>query len=90
MVILTTRKVSSYRYPQHYPIILTWCREHPDKAPERLAHMMPLNVTEDGKIKWHPFSKAIIDEFGDNENVLSLYPQIWELLEPLVQAFHIT
>lgn len=61
-----------FRYPQYYSIILAWCREHPDKAPERLAHMMPLNVTEDGKIKWHPFSKAIIDEYGENENVLSL------------------
>jgi hypothetical protein len=25
---------------------------------------------ENEEIKWHPFSKAIIDEFGDNEKVL--------------------
>ncbi|MFC0185412.1 hypothetical protein [Pseudarcicella hirudinis] len=56
--------------PEHYETILTWCRKHPKIAPERIAHMMPLNINENGEIKWHPFSKAIIDEFGDNEKLI--------------------
>ena len=34
--------------------------------------MMPLSINENSVIKWHPFSKAIIDEFGDNDDVLSM------------------
>ena len=60
-----------FRFPKFYPNILEWCRKNPEKAPERIAHMMPLDVKEDGEIRWHPFSKSIIDEFGGNGNVLS-------------------
>lgn len=60
-----------FRNPQQYEIIIEWCRKHPEKAPERIAHMMPLDVTENGETKWHPFSKAIIDEFGDSEKLIS-------------------
>jgi hypothetical protein len=49
--------------------ILEWCRKNP-KAAERIAHMIPLNIVEYGVIKWHPFSKALIDEFGDNDKFL--------------------
>ncbi|MBS1775502.1 MAG: hypothetical protein JSS64_04390 [Bacteroidetes bacterium] len=59
-----------FRDPNHYPTILAWCRQHPEIAPERIAHMMPLSVNENDQIKWHPFSKAIIDEFGDNEKLI--------------------
>ncbi len=52
-------------------IIINWCRQHSEIAPERIANMMPLSVKENNKIKWHPFSKAIIDEFGDNEKLLN-------------------
>jgi len=51
--------------------ILEWCRQNVDKAPERIALMMPLDIVVGDVISWHPFSKAIIDEFGDNKNLLS-------------------
>jgi hypothetical protein len=60
-----------FRNPSHYETILTWCRRHTELAPERIAHMMPLSITEGDEVKWHPFAKAIIDEFGDNERLLS-------------------
>lgn len=60
-----------FKNPEYYPTILAWCRKNPLIAPERIAHMMPLSVNENDEIKWHPFSKAIIDEFGDNENLIS-------------------
>lgn len=59
-----------FRNPEHYTTILAWCRKYPKIAPERIAHMMPLSVNENDEIKWHPFSKKIIDEFGDNENLI--------------------
>ena len=58
--------------PQKYSLILDWCRKNSEVGPERIAHMMPLGINENGAIKWHPFSKAIIDEFGDNDDVLSM------------------
>ncbi len=60
-----------FRNPNQYETILEWCRKFPEKAPERIAHMMPLDENINGEIKWHPFSKTIIDEFGDNEKVLN-------------------
>jgi hypothetical protein len=60
-----------FRNSQHWEIILEWCKQHAEKAPPRIAHMMPLSIGENDDEKWHPFSKAIIDEFGDNEHVLS-------------------
>jgi len=60
-----------FRNPEHYQTILAWCRQHTEIAPVRIAHMMPLSVNENEEIKWHPFSKAIIDEFGDNEKLIS-------------------
>lgn len=60
-----------FRNPDHYATILAWCRQHPEIAPERIAHMMPLSISNNDEIKWHPFSKAIIDEFGNNEKLIS-------------------
>jgi hypothetical protein len=59
-----------FRNPNHYETILAWCRQHPEIAPVRIAHMMPLSISDNDEIKWHPFSKAIIDEFGDNEKLV--------------------
>jgi hypothetical protein len=60
-----------FRNPDHYETILTWCRNHKEIAPERIAHMMPLGISYNDEIKLHPFSKSIIDEFGDNEKLIS-------------------
>lgn len=67
---LDGREGIAFRNPERHKIILEWCRQHPEIAPERITHMMPLSINEDNEIRWHPFSKAIIDEFGDNEKVL--------------------
>jgi hypothetical protein len=50
--------------------ILRWVRDNKDKAPIRIANMMPIESTEGDVIDWHPFSKSIIDEFGDVDGVL--------------------
>lgn len=60
-----------FRNPEHYQTILNWCKQHPDIAPERIAHMMPLSISDNDEEKWHPFSKKIIDEFGDNEKLIN-------------------
>ena len=60
-----------FRNPAHYQTILEWCRMYTEKAPERIAHMMPLSINDNDEIKWHPFSKTIIDEFGNNEKLIS-------------------
>jgi hypothetical protein len=56
-----------FKNPANYPILLEWCRKHKEIAPERIAHMMPLSVVENGETNWHPFSKSVIYEFGDSE-----------------------
>lgn len=67
---LSSREGIIFQNPNHFEVILDWCKQHPDIAPVRIAHMMPLENREEKKIKWHPFSKAIIDEFGDNDQIL--------------------
>lgn len=67
---LGSREGVAFRNPEQHKIILDWCKQYPEIAPERIAHMMPLSINVNNEIKWHPFSKAIIDEFGDNEKVL--------------------
>jgi len=54
----------------YYEYIIEWCRQNSEIAPQRIANMMPLSVNIDDKETWHPFSKMIIDEFGEYENVL--------------------
>jgi len=56
--------------PEYYAHIIEWCRKNNEIAPQRIANMMPLSVTIEDKENWHPFSKMVIDEFGDYENVL--------------------
>ena len=50
--------------------ILHWVRENNEIAPIRIANMMPLESSESKKIEWHPFSKTIIDEYGQIDGVL--------------------
>ena len=64
---LGEREGLAFRNSEHNKMILEWCRKNPEIAPGRIARMMPLGDINDN---WHPFSKAIIDEFGDNEKVI--------------------
>lgn len=59
----------AFKNPENFETIISWCRINPEIGPERIANMMPLN--ESNETKWHPLSKKIIDEFGDNDKLLS-------------------
>lgn len=50
--------------------ILAWVRKHDEVAPTRIANMMPIESGNSESIEWHPFTKAIIDEFGHMDDVL--------------------
>lgn len=50
--------------------ILEWVRKHKEVAPKRIANMMPIESGNSESIKWHPFTKVIIDEFGHMDDVL--------------------
>jgi hypothetical protein len=65
------REGVAFKNPDNYQYIIDWCKKHKEIAPQRIANMMPLSVSHEGKQIWHPFSRLIIDEFGDNENVLN-------------------
>lgn len=60
-----------FNNPIHNRIIFNWCKRNYPKAPERIANMMPLNITKDNIITWHPFSRLMIDEFGESEQFLN-------------------
>lgn len=51
----------------HTDSIFRWCDENPDKAPERLATLVPIYEGD----ALHPYAKRLIDKFGNNEKVLS-------------------
>ena len=59
-----------FNSPEHYAVILEWCSQNPDKAPQRIANIIPLGISENYYAVWHPFSKKFIDEFGDDKVVL--------------------
>lgn len=50
--------------------ILHWVRENHEIAPIRIANMMPVESSESETVEWHPFSKTIIDEYGQMDGVL--------------------
>ncbi|MCJ7449021.1 MAG: hypothetical protein MUO72_15160, partial [Bacteroidales bacterium] len=53
---LDEREGIAFHHHEHNGIILEWCRKHPEIAPERITHMMPLSIKDKKDIKWHPFS----------------------------------
>ena len=46
--------------------IFDWCKKYPEKAPARLASMVPIFEGEG----FHPITKRFIDEFGENQEVV--------------------
>lgn len=48
-------------------MIFDWCKKYPTKAPVRLASMVPIFEGE----LFHPIAKRLIDEFGENHEVLA-------------------
>ncbi len=61
-----------FKFPDNYDEIIEWCKRNPKIAPERLAHMMPIDIVKDDKPTWHPLSKRLIYEFGDNDAFLEM------------------
>ena len=60
-----------FSIPQNEKVIINWIRENPEIAPLRMANIMPVTSVDPELSIWHPISKMIIDEFGDNEKVLN-------------------
>ena len=53
-------------------LIFNWCKINQPLAPSRLAELVPIYGDNNNNYsEWHPFAKRLIDEFGDNEEVLS-------------------
>lgn len=50
--------------------ILEWVRKYHEVGPKRIANMMPIENWNSESVEWHPFTSAIIDEFGQIEDVL--------------------
>lgn len=69
-----------FLFDSNYEMIYEWCKKQP-KSVLRIAYMMPIAhqvtvVDEESKMKteeveWHPFTKAFIDKFGDDEKMLN-------------------
>ncbi|MBK6543786.1 MAG: hypothetical protein IPG12_00650 [Saprospiraceae bacterium] len=51
-------------------ILINWIRDNLIIAPKRIASFMPIDSIVAGKSVWHPISKFIFDEFGDDPKVL--------------------
>ena len=51
-------------------IIFEWCKKNSEKGPRRIANIMPLEIETNGTVTWHPLARKIIDEFGNQQEVL--------------------
>lgn len=49
--------------------IYEWCQSNQPLAPIRIANMAPIFHKENNNITWHPFTRRIIDNFGQDEKV---------------------
>ena len=67
---MSPRQSVLFKNHAYYDEILDFCRKYPTIAPKRIANMMPLNVTGEEDVQWNPFSLNLINEFGDNQQVL--------------------
>jgi len=56
--------------PDKFEIIINWCEEHQGDEIHWVVQLLPIFDTQDAD-KWHPYAKAFIDKFGDNNEVLS-------------------
>jgi len=51
--------------------LFSWCRGNAPLAPIRMASMTPIYADNNTKYnEWHPIARRIIDEFGNNKDVL--------------------
>jgi hypothetical protein len=53
-------------------MIFKWCNENKSEAPQRLAGLVPIyNNNNQDYTQWNPITKRLIDEFGDNQEMLN-------------------
>jgi hypothetical protein len=55
---------------EYYQFIIDWCKQYKEIAPQRIANMTPISIVIKEKATWHPFTKILIDEFGEDDKVL--------------------
>jgi hypothetical protein len=54
-----------------FDTIFDWCRKNRGEKISWIAELLPIyHKNPDGNIVWHPYAKAFIDEFGENDEVL--------------------
>lgn len=56
--------------PDKFNVIISWCKDHKGDEIHWVVQLLPIFDTQDAS-KWHPYAKAFIDQFGDNDDVLS-------------------
>ncbi|MGH8531608.1 MAG: hypothetical protein ACREV1_02495 [Gammaproteobacteria bacterium] len=52
-------------------VLKEWCKSEPDTAPELVARATDAYIEVDGEYQISPRTEFLLDEFGDNEHVLS-------------------
>jgi len=67
--ILTPSSNILFKFEKNYPIIIKWCENNKPLAPARLIEISPL-WGNDKDLLWHPLTKEIIDNYGNDEMVL--------------------
>ncbi|MDW3651952.1 MAG: hypothetical protein R8P61_33065 [Bacteroidia bacterium] len=55
---------------QNIDTILKWCARYPEIAPIKIIEIAPINVKTNESNEWHPLTRALLNEFGDNEELL--------------------
>lgn len=67
---LSGKRGVAFINPDYYEYMLKWCKDNRELAPQRMANMCPISESVEGQETWHPFTRLLIDEFGDDEIVL--------------------
>lgn len=67
---LSGKRGVAFLNADYYEFIIDWCKQNLEIAPQRIANMSPISIVSDDAVTWHPFTKMLIDEFGDNDDVL--------------------
>ena len=53
------------------PLLLSWCEQNRPEGPRLVASMLPLiEKRGDNDYTWHPFARAFLEAFGDDEEFL--------------------
>ncbi len=57
--------------PKKFDTIFDWCKKNQGEKISWIAELLPVySKGADGKIDWHPYAKAFINEFSENNEVL--------------------